>query len=486
MKKYLWLCSIVLCGCTWHNLDDQATGYPANVGEIMVTRCAATGCHTTQSAEAAAGLNLETWEDLYKGSRGGSAIIPYSPLQSFLLYSVNTDPSRGATLTPTMPIGGLSLNASEYEMLRQWIADGGRNVLGEERFPETPARRKWYVTNQGCDLVAVLDAETGQIMRYVQVGKVDGVSESPHNVKVSKDGRFFYVIFLAQNPYIEKYSTLTDQKVGQIEIGQGYWNTFTISSDGKFGVAVSYSNTAVDAVIVDLVNDVVTEPMGLGGHTHGSCAHPTLPRFYLTKQDESGLLMVDYDSQGRANNVEPIDLLQGVPAHAGDGILRPHEVIFTPDGSKYFVTCQTAKEVRVYESANNTLLEVINVGDDPVEFALSAATGHLFVSCMEDVSSFPADPNKHGSIAVIDYTTNALVKVVYSGYQPHGITVDPVRGLLVVANRNVNANGPAPHHSTSCGGRSGYLTAIDLQTLELLPGFKSEMSNDPYSVTLKP
>jgi DNA-binding beta-propeller fold protein YncE len=431
---------------------------------------------------------METWSSLYLGSRGGSPVVPYSPEMSYLLYAVNTDTSLGPSLRPTMPIGGAHLTAAEYHMLEQWIADGARNVVGELRFPDIATRRKWYVTNQGCDLVAVLDAESRQIMRYVSVGQ-SAAPEQPHNVKVSKDGNFWYAVFLSNNPYLEQYSTLTDQKVAQIRIGNGNWNTFTISEDGKFGVAVSFLSSpgASDktVVIVDLVNGIVSESLHFDDPVHGSCAHPTLSRYYITKQSGNELITIDYDSQGHVVNDDVIDLLQGHPAHAGDGTLRPHEVIFAPDGSKYFVTCQSANEVRVYESTNNTLLQVINVGDEPVEMAMSPTTGQLFVTCMEDITSFPNAPQQHGSVAVIDVTSNALVKSIYTGYQPHGVVIDAASGYAIVANRNVNPNGPAPHHTTSCGGRNGYLTAIDLSTLELIPNFKCEMSSDPYSVAVK-
>lgn len=39
--------------------------------------------------------------------------------------------------------------------------------------------------------------------------------------------------------------------------------------------------------------------------------------------------------------------------------------------------------------------------------------------------------------------------------------------LVYVANRNAVADGPAPHHSTECGGRNGYVTTIDLNTSQL-------------------
>jgi DNA-binding beta-propeller fold protein YncE len=490
-----WLFATLLVlastSCTWDNLGDEAAGYPTEISAIIVNSCAVSGCHNAASSEAAAGLNLESWATLYEGSRGGSAVIPYSPEMSYLLYAVNTNPDKGPMLSPTMPIGGATLTDAEYDLLEQWIADGARNAKGEERFPPVANRRKWYVANQGCDHVAVMDAESRQVMRYVPVG-TSAAPESPHYIKTSKDGQYWYVIFLANNPSIEKYSTLTDSKVGGIHIGIGNWNTFNISGDGKFAIAVAYEAPGtgiLQAVIVDLVNDVVTEQIGNFGFSkpHGSAAHPTLPFFYVTMQDENSLVKVEYDANGRVQSIEPVDLRQGIPGHTGDGILRPHEVVFTPDGSKYFVSCQTAREVRAYQTSNDSLIAIINVGDDPVEFTVDPVRGRLFVSCMDDVTSFPGEPNKRGSVAIIEYTpaVPAFLKAVYTGYQPHGLVVDEASGICLVANRNVNSDGPAPHHSSFCGGRNGYVTAIDLNTLELVPGFKSEMSSDPYAVALK-
>jgi DNA-binding beta-propeller fold protein YncE len=491
MKRLLGsalLLSLLLCGCTWDKVEPNINGFPDEIQNILVTSCATGGCHTLQSAPAAANLNLMTWQNLFEGSRGGSPVVPYSPELSYLLYSVNTDTARGATLNPTMPIGGAPLTDAEYETLRQWIADGARNHLGEERFPQTTTRRKWYVTNQGCDLVAVFDAKSRQIMRYVSVGRTPGFSESPHNIKVSNDGQFWYVVFLGSNPYIEKYSTLTDEKVGEILIGSGQWNTFTISADGKFGIAVSYDVTAsgIAAAIVDLERDTLTEPLYFSNvSVHGSAAHPTLSRFYITQQEASSLFSIDYNSStGRVTNVNPIDLEQGVPPSV-PGALKPHEVFFTPDGSKFLVTCQATHEVRIYDGVTNALQTVLQVGDDPVEFAIDASRGHIFVSCMNDGRTYASESWKVGSIWVIDYNTNSIVKHLYSGYQPHGLVVDQTSGYLLITNRNVDPTGPAPHHSPLCGTRNGYLTAIDLNTLELVPEFKPELSNDPYSVALK-
>jgi hypothetical protein len=87
---------------------------------------------------------------------------------------------------------------------------------------------------------------------------------------------------------------------------------------------------------------------------------------------------------------------------------------------------------------------------------------------------------------VIDYTNLTAVKDINVGYQPHGLAVDEVKKQVYVANRNTpSGGGPAPHHTSSCGGRNGYLPIIDMNTLNLVPGFKMELSVDPYSVNVR-
>ncbi|MBK7389501.1 MAG: hypothetical protein IPI23_10685 [Bacteroidetes bacterium] len=58
--------------------------------------------------------------------------------------------------------------------------------------------RKSYVANQGCDLIGVHDPETKVVMRYINVGNSAAI-ESPHMVRISPDGQFWYVAFINGN-----------------------------------------------------------------------------------------------------------------------------------------------------------------------------------------------------------------------------------------------------------------------------------------------
>ena len=157
------------------------------------------------------------------------------------------------------------------------------------------------------------------------------------------------------------------------------------------------------------------------------------------------------------------------------GASNPHEVIYHPSGNKYYVTCEAIDEVRVFNSANDSLIATIPTGDFPQEFTLSPKHNLLFVSNMIG-----------NSVTIIDMSDDTFIKTLTTGYEPHGLAVDDIRDRVYVANRNTAVSGgPPPHHVSECGGRNGYLTIIDINTLDLVPGYKTELSVDPYSVMVR-
>ena len=481
LLTYSWFLAgmaLLFVSCKYDS-DQDYRDYPVEVGEIIVSRCATSGCHNDASYVAAGGLNLTLWETLFEGSRGGSPVIPFRPDQSFLMFFVNTNPDEGVVLTPTMPFNGTPLNADEYATLRDWIADGAPNADGKIKFADDPLRRKVYVTNQGCDLMAVFDAETGILMRYIDVGS-EGAIESPHQVKTSPDGKYWYTIFFS-GTVLQKYDAVDDSFVSEVVLGTGSWNTFRLSTDGKFAFVIDWSASGAIAV-VDLEHMQLLETYSGSGvfeWPHGSMLNPTDDVLYVTAQHGNFIYKIDISDVAQPQ-IEKISLNASSPTTIS--WLDPHELEMAPDGSKYFVTCQESNEVRVMQTSNDSLLVVIPTGTFPQEMAVSHELPYLFVTCTEDVVSFPG---KIGSVHVIDYTTNTLVKTIHTGFQPHGITVDDQMSRVYVAHRNINSSGPPPHHSTDCAGRNGYVTMIEMSTLELVPGYKVEVSVDPYSVALR-
>ena len=460
--------------------DDQiinleGSKFPTEVGKLLLTKCATPGCHNNISKDGASGLSLETWDDLFKGTRNGAAVIPYNHELSTLFLYTNHFIELGISNKPNMPIGDEPLTKDEVILLRDWIDKGAPNKEGFVKFSDNPKRKKFYVPNQGCDLVFVFDAESGLPMRAIKVGNSLAV-ESPHQVRVSADGKYWYVIFI-NGQSVQKYRCSDDTYVGQINIGFGNWNTLLLKDDNKHAFAVDFSSNG-NIVYLDLENLVMLKSY-LGANfdfPHGQAYNKNQDTLYLLSQKNN--LFYKLDIADPLNNPDfslPINFNGAIAS------LEAHDIKFSPDGNSYYITCQKTNEVRVYSRFNDLLIATILVGGYPQELSFSTTTDYLFITCMEDETTFAG---KVGSVAVINYKTNTLVKSIYTGTQPHGIAVDDAKKLVYVANRNATTKGPAPHHTSLCGGRNGTVSVIDLNTLTLT-NKKIEVSVDPYFVDIR-
>ena len=476
--NYIFLTAFILAvtGCIKDKYDPLQSHYPPEVDQIITTRCTQSGCHNEKSKDGAAGLDLSTWDKMFNGTSTGAAVVPYSSRFSPLLYFVNTDSTDGLVGTPTMPLNATPLTTSQYHLLRNWIASGAPDNKGNIMFSDNPDRKKIYISNQGCDNVAIFDVGRKVIMRYIDVGTIPGASppENPHSLKITPDNKYMIAIFSGDNDgYMQVFDTQTDLLVKNIYMGLGGWNTFAISSDSRYAYAADYNNGIL--VFVDLVAGTTINTFNTNTRLHGVALNSTDDTLYVGQNSSSGLFKFPINDISNFDNFD-LNAVQPAP-----GNLQPHEILFSPDWSKYFITCegQGANQVRVYNAYNDQLITVINSGIKPVEMSISEKWNLLFVTCMED-NYFPFTT---GSVRVIDLGTLTETNVIEVGWQPHGLVVDDEEDLVYVANRN-NA-GPLPHHAAACDGQNGYLVAIDMKTMKLNSTIKAELSVDPYAITIK-
>jgi DNA-binding beta-propeller fold protein YncE len=162
--------------------------------------------------------------------------------------------------------------------------------------------------------------------------------------------------------------------------------------------------------------------------------------------------------------------------------LDPHQMVFDTRNGNYYITCQGSNELRAYNS-NDEFLWTVNIGVYPQELVLDKSRNKIYVTCMEDRVNFSG---KIGSVSIVNIQTQSLETHLFSGYQPHGLALNESAGKLLIANRNISQEGPAPHHTTQCAGRNGYITIIDVNQNKVMNGSKLELSVDPYGATFKP
>lgn len=457
------------------------SGYPAAVEDVLVTRCATAGCHNEKSYQNAANLNLSTWTDLLKGGVSGAVVVPFSVSQSSLFQFINTHQDLGLTATPTMPINELPLSREQVLLIRQWIQSGCPSQEGDIPFAADAATRgKAYITNQGCDLVAVVDAETRLVMRYVKVGHDATITELPHCLRVAPDGKYWYVCY-TNGTYVQKYDATADTLVAEVNIGIGSWNILKISPDSRHAYVSDYSGNG-KLVEIDLNSMTIRKSLfspGLFEYPHGIAYTQTQDTVYVTAQYGNMI----YRIIPGIPKIDKLSIQKGAAPVTTQQLLDPHEILMSPDFSRYFITCQASNELRVMDARADTLLKVLPMGIFPLEFSYSQKRNLLFVVNQEDPN--PVYPGFKGSVYVVDMASLTVVKKIYEKfYQPHGISVDDRRGLLYVASRNADPNGPAPHHISECNGRNGFFHVIDLYSFETLRK-TSELSVDPYSLDVR-
>lgn len=446
--------------------------YPDDIRKIIENKCSISGCHNDQSFKNAANINFSSWADIWKGGSSGSFIVPYNPENSSLMFFINTDSSKGPMLQPRMPLNNGALSASEYETIKSWIAMGAPDKTGRIPFADqSSSRQKVYITQQGCDLMGVIDAKTGLIMRYVSVGMENGI-EVPHFVRFSPDGKYAYVSFTSGS-YVQKIDAATDAVIGSAYLGDGSWNLFQVSPNGR-RMLISDLSSSGKIKFLDLDSMKVLYTYEDFINPHGIAGNYNFDTFWVTSQYGNTIYRLTLKGGVRSFSIDDEE------KHFRVQTRDPHEIIMSPDYSKYFISCQASNEIRVMDTRTNRLLKAIPVGTYPQTMAISQAKPYLFVTCQEEVT--PEFPKFLGAVYVIDYNTLDLVKRIPGPfYQAHGIAVDDRNMQLFVSSRNLSVTGPAPHHTSECGGRNGYYNIYDLNTLELLVTKRFENNVDPYS-----
>jgi DNA-binding beta-propeller fold protein YncE len=471
---FLLLFILLFFSCQKDEAIIDTGNYPRDIGKILVGKCATSGCHNNSSYQAASGLNLSTWSNLLNGGNSGAVVIPFSSEMSSLMYFINTYSDLGLTNTPTMPLNKDKLSREEVLLLKNWINSGAPDEKGNVAFPSSANRSKFYVAHTSCKIVCVFDALTQLQMRYVKVVN-ENENCTAHQVKVSPDGKYWYVCYTNNGKYLRKYSTYDDSFVGEIFIGTADWNTFSFTPDSKKAFVVDWSSSGKVAEC-DLENMRVIDTTRYNFYPHGSAVSTNGQFLYFTATTGNFI----YKKNLTNGNIDFIPLSNNDVPGLPSSIYNPHEILFSEDGLKYYVSCQNEKTIRVFNSQTDECIAVIPINGSTLEMSLSPTTNLLFVTSW-DSNQFTETV---GAVAVINTNTNSLIKYINSGTEPHGIAVDEKNKKVYVANRNINSSGPLPHHTSICGGRNGYVSFIDLTSLELV-GKRIELSVDPYSISIK-
>jgi YVTN family beta-propeller protein len=130
-----------------------------------------------------------------------------------------------------------------------------------------------------------------------------------------------------------------------------------------------------------------------------------------------------YVTNSSSSSVSVVDTASNtVVATIGVGN-RPIGVAFTPNGSRVYVANSGSDSVSVIDTATNTVIANVAVGSFPQGLAITPNGSHVYV----------VDTNSN-SLSVIETRTNTVIATVEVGMGPEGIAITPDGARVYVAN----------------------------------------------------
>ncbi|MGI9174860.1 MAG: YncE family protein [Rhodothermales bacterium] len=336
-----------------------------------------------------------------------------------------------------------------------------------------------YVTAESDDEVDVVrfdaEAEEADVVERIRVGVLPTENEGPHGIAVAPDGKHWFLSMAHGIPYgkLYKYTTGTNEKVGEVELG---FFPATISFSEATGLLYvvnfnlhgDHEPSTVSVVEPETMTEVTQIETGV--MPHGSRIAPGGRRHYSVAMMSGELFEIDTQAMAVKRR-----LATGIDGTSGSGTSEAHghhtsamaertepsdsaasDVISAPMPKPTWVQPHPTKPL-VYV-ANNGTDEVVEVDTEKWEVTRRFATGagpyNLDVS--PDGTRLVVSYKGAGATGVWDLEAGKeLATIPNSRKVTHGVAISPDGRYAFLSVEGI-------------GGEPGAVDVIDLQKLALV------------------
>ena len=420
-----------------------------DVQRLLDAKC--TSCHRGTDAER--GLRLDSWQALIEGSDDGEAVIPFDAARS-LMVELTTKLVGGPH---PVELDREPLNDAEVALLSDWIDNGAPSATGE--IPFADAQRLLYATNQSAAVISVIDMDSHQVIRTVDLQEHGfPANASPHHVAVEPDGSYWYVSAIAANRIL-KFDR-ENELVG--------WTDFirpgllALDPEGE-SLYTGRSMAAVSppqAIGVIRRSDMTLEEVDI-----------FIPRPHaLAVRPGAGTVFTASLAVNQIASFDPADEAVELDELAGG---RQHTLVgfaVSPDGRWMVGTAELTASVFVFDldrAPDMTPVDTIAVNAAPWHPVFTPDGRWVYVG-----------NNRGNTVNVIDMETRTLAKVIEGNglAQPHGAAVSPDGRFVYVSNRNLEMSEDqsraghvyTPRYELGDNARAGTVVVIDTQSQEIV------------------
>lgn len=297
---------------------------------------------------------------------------PFGYVGNYFSNSVSVIDIATNTVVDTIPVGpgpsGLAVTpdgAFLYVVIDDAFSEGGHvsvidiatntvvaNVPVGSRPIEvaiTPDGAFAYVTNENSDAVSVIETASNTV-----VATIPGI-RTPFGVRVIPNGAFVYVTsYFGRAVYV--IETATNTIVATLPVGDVGPREMAFTPDGGLAYVSGNPISVIDTSTLTVVATIRAFGAGIAITPDGRFAYAT----YVA------------DETGNPDNVGVIDVATNTFL---EGLIRvgrfPWGVTITPDGAFAYVPNLRAASVSVIDTASNTVIATIPVGNSPHYVAIT-------------------------------------------------------------------------------------------------------------------
>ncbi len=261
----------------------------------------------------------------------------------------------------------------------------------------------------------MLDALDGRTLRVVSLDLRPTEVDEPHGISVSPDGRHWYATLSHGHPTLWKYETEGDRLVGRLWLDMPGAARIGIAPDGARAFVPDYWTDGLGeesrVAVVELRDLTVAAMPTVCSAPHHAAVDPSGALVAVTCSRSDELVLMD------AASAETLARVPAGPRPGPPGAPRytPMNVVWSPDGDRFFATMAGTGEVRAFSRAG-ALEAAVAVGRAPAQIAASADGRTLVVANRGDASVSVLD-------ALAPTQRPRRIDLPAAAY-PHGVALD--------------------------------------------------------------
>lgn len=312
-----------------------------------------------------------------------------------------------------------------------------------------------YVAAESDDTVHLVrfGPNGGELVRTVSVGAFATETEGPHGIKVSPDGRHWYVSIAHGMPYgsVFKYDTSDNISVGDVQVGL-FPATMDISATtglmfvANFNLHGDMEPSTIS--VIDTVSMIEIAQVDQGFMPHGSRASPDGKFHYSVGMMDDSLYEIDVMKLkvGRMLHLTQDDDKPAQLNHNGHNMAVAKPTWAQPHPTKPFVyvALQGVDQIAEVSLKDWKITRRFHTQKGPYNLAVSSDGKLILATCKPD-----------NSTAIWDLEAGReLASVPASRRITHGVTISPDNRFAFVTVEGV-------------GDDPGTVDVIDLQSFEL-------------------